>query len=130
MARINDGSRPAAFTRDAARRIQRVVQIVERGDRSQPGTRLGRMSWDDGDPVRLGKTTAAWTKNTLATIELWEEGTPPTESARSPTALTLTDCVNKFADIEADSFVMLARGLNGYWYLIAAECDSAGGSGS
>lgn len=122
MARINNGSRPAAFTRDSARRIQRVVQIVENGDRSQPPTSLGRMAGDDGEPVRLGKTTASWTKGTLATIELWEEGTPPSEAARSPAALTLENCVNKFADIDADKFVIVARGLNGYWYLISAEC--------
>lgn len=125
MARINDGSRPAAFTRDAARRIQRVVQIVEHGERSQRGTRLKRAAGDDGPTVRLGKTISAWDKGTVATIDLYEAGTPPNETQTD----TLADCVNKFADIEADSWVMVALAGNGRWYLIAAECG-APGSGS
>lgn len=72
--------------------------------------------------MRLGKTTEPWDKGTLATIELYEEGTPPTESKKSPTPDTLAECVNKFSDVETDKWVMVARGKNGYWYLIAAEC--------
>ena len=74
-----------------------------------------------GDPVRLGKTTAAWTKGTTATIDLYEEGTPPNETAKS-TPDTLENCVNKFATVAANKWVIVARGANGYWYLIAAEC--------
>lgn len=125
MARINDGDRPSAFTRDAARRIQRVVQIVEHGERSQPGTRLKRATGDDGGGVRLGKTISAWDKGTIATIDLYETGTPPNETESG----TLADCVNKFADVEGDSWVMVAQAPNGRWYLIAAEC-LPGGSGS
>lgn len=121
MPRLDGSSKPIAFTVDAARRINRVVQIVEHGDRSMSPTRLPRAP-DDGEPVRLGKTTADWLKGTLATIELWEEGTPPSEAKKSPTALTLENCVNKFADVQEDKFVMVARGLNGSWYLISAEC--------
>ncbi len=80
-----------------------------------------RTAGDDGDPVRIGKTTASWDKGSLATITLYENGTPPNETATSP-AETLADCVNKFGDVQADKWVALARAANGSWYLIAAEC--------
>lgn len=124
MAKINNGDRASAFTRDSARRIQRVVQIVEHGERSQPATRLKRMAGEDGDPVKLGKTISAWDKGTIATIDLYPDGTPPDETASG----TLADCVNKFADVAADSWVMVARAGNGRWYLISAECDASPGS--
>lgn len=76
-----------------------------------------------GPSVRLGRTETAWNKDDLATITLYEEGTPPYETAKSPTPETLPDCVNKFANVGAGAWVMVARGANGYWYLIAAECS-------
>lgn len=87
--------------------------------------------WEDGDwaivrlggggGVRLGKTTATWTKGTLATIELYEQGTPPSET-RNPSPYTLENCVNKFADVQSGKWVMVAKASNVLWYLIAAEC--------
>lgn len=74
-----------------------------------------------GDPVRLGKTTSAWSKNTTATIDLYEQGTPPSET-RNPSPYTLADCVNKFANVGSGKWVMVAKMTNGRWYLIAAEC--------
>lgn len=85
-------------------------------------TRLQTLQQPSGSPLRLGKTTVAWTKGTLATIELYNEGTPPNETKKSPTADVLEDCVNKFADVQANKWVMLGKVGNGYWYLIAAEC--------
>jgi hypothetical protein len=82
---------------DAIERTAKVVKAFEGGGRDQPPIRFRQPGGDDGDPVRLGKTTAAWAKGTLADIELYEEGTPPSETANSPTE-TLEDCVNKFAD--------------------------------
>jgi hypothetical protein len=108
---------------DAIERTAKVVKAFEGGGRDQPPIRFRQPGGDDGDPVRLGKTTAAWAKGTLADIELYEEGTPPSETANSPTE-TLEDCVNKFADIGADKWVIVARGGNGSWYLIAAECSA------
>lgn len=119
MARFNNGDRPSAFTRDSARRIQRAVQVVEQGLRSNPaGTRLRSATGDDGDPVRLCKTVDAWDKGTVATLDLYEGGTPPDETLTG----TLELCVNKFANIAADRWVMVARAGNGYWYAISAEC--------
>lgn len=73
-----------------------------------------------GSPVRLGKTTLTWNKGTLSQINVWESGTPPYET-QTPGA-TLDNCVNKFADVATGKWVVVARGGNGYWYLIAAEC--------
>ena len=114
-------TRRVAFTEDAARRISAATRAYERGNRDQPPIKF-RDPGGDGDPVRLGKTTSAWDKGTLATIELYEEGTPPSETKKTPTADTLTDCVNKFTNVAAEKWVIVARGGNGSWYLIAAEC--------
>lgn len=87
--------------------------------------------WTDGDwalirigagsPVRVGKTTAAWDKGTLATITLYEEGDPPSEHAASP-ATTLAGCVNKTQNVPSGKFVIVAKAANGHWYLVDAEC--------
>lgn len=74
-----------------------------------------------GTIMRLGKTTGAWAKNTLATINVWEGGTPPNET--QTTGETLAGCVNKFANVATGKWVIVARGANGSYYLIAAECS-------
>lgn len=112
--------RKVAFTEDAAARVAKATLAYERGNRDQSPITFRQVS-DDGDPIRIGKTTAAWDKGTLATITLYEAGTPPNETANSP-AETIQDAVNKFGDVEADRWVAVARGQNGSWYLIAAEC--------
>jgi len=113
-------AKAVGFTRDAAERVAKVVRRVE-GEPAGGGAGWYPYRGDDGEPVRLGKTTAAWTKGTLATITLYEKGTPPNETAETP-ATTLKDCVNKFANVAADKWVMVAMGVNGRWYLITAEC--------
>jgi hypothetical protein len=105
---------------DAARRIGAATLAYERGSRDAPPIRF-RPGGDDGDPVRIGKTTTAWKKGTLQTIKLREDGSPPNETVNADGEV-LDDCVNKFADIEQDKWVMLARAANGFWYVIAAEC--------
>jgi hypothetical protein len=74
-----------------------------------------------GQPLRIGKTTATWTKNTLATITLYESGTPPNETASTPPK-TLEGCVNKWGDVQANKWVGLQRGATGPYYLVVAEC--------
>lgn len=95
-----------------------ATHAYERGNRDQSPV-MFRQTGDDGDPVRLGKTTAAWNKGTTATIDLYENGTPPSETSSSA---TLANCVNKFANVASGKWVIVARGGNGSWYLIAAEC--------
>lgn len=105
----------------AAKRISRAVAAFERGDRDLAAVHMPRAVGDDGDPVRLCKTAAAWNKGTLATLTVYEAGTPPSETALDPEE-TIEDVVNKFADVAADRWCMVARAGNGSWYLISAEC--------
>ncbi len=71
-----------------------------------------------GKPLRLAKTTAAWEKNTLARIQLYETGTPPNEDSASE---FLDDCVNKIERIDSGKWVLVAKATNGYWYLVWGE---------
>lgn len=118
----NKGKRPTTLTRSAVKRIGRAVNAYERGDRDVPGRKFRRfgVGGDDGETVRLGKTTAEWKKNELATITLWEGGTPPDESATSPED-TIEDCVNKLYDVASGVFVLLANVKADYWYLVASQ---------
>ncbi len=120
----NKGKRPTTLTRGAVKRIARAVNAYERGDRDIPPRKFrsyGGGGGDDGETVRLGKTTAAWNKGDLATIALYPAGTPGSEATGSP-AETLEDCVNKFSNVGADKWVIVAIAGNDAWYLIAAEC--------
>lgn len=90
------------------------------GGASTP-VRLQSMPARGGSEIRLCKTTAAWNKGTVATVQIYSEGTPPNETAKQ-TPETLQNCVNKFANVAADKWVIVSRAPSGYWYLIAAEC--------
>jgi hypothetical protein len=114
-------AKPVGFTREAATRIADAVRKVESRDNGGGGAGWHGFRADDPDPVRLGRTSAAWNKGTLATITVFEGGTPPNETASTPTE-TLANCVNKFANVATGKWVIVARGGNGYWYLISAEC--------
>ena len=116
--RLDNSDRGVLISVESARRISDVVRKIEGGDRNIPAPGI-RTAFDDGDPVRIGKTTAEWAKGTTATITLWEEGSANSEEQGGG---QLEDCVNKFADVEYDKWVSLARGPFGAWYLIAAEC--------
>lgn len=124
MAQAPDGKSAAqervVFTRPAAQRIARVVRTVESGDRGQQGLRFEHPTLRVPASMRLGKTTASWTKGTLASVTLYGSGTPPNET---PSSTTLANCVNKFATVASDKWVMLGKASNGRWYLIAAECS-------
>lgn len=111
--------KPVTFTEDGARRVIAATKAVEAGSRDMPSIRF-RDAGGDPEPVRLCKTSVAWAKGTTAALPLWENGTPPNET-QTPSA-TLSPCVNKFGDVSAGKWVILARGPNEYWYLIAAEC--------
>jgi len=112
-------TKPVAFSEDGARRVIAATKAYEAGNRDMPGIRFRDVG--DDDPVRLGKTTAAWTKGTTATINVWESGTAGSETQTS--GATLTGCVNKFTNVETGKWVVVARGVNGSYYLIAAECS-------
>lgn len=119
-ARANRQDRPVMLTADAARRIGRAVAAYERGNRDIHPPRIRTAGDDGGDPVRLCKTSAAWNKGTLATLNVWENGTPPSET--QTTGETIADAVNKFANVGSGKWCIVAKAGNGSWYLIAAEC--------
>ncbi len=71
--------------------------------------------------VRLCKTSSAFNKGTVATLNVWEDGTPPNETQTS--GETVVDVINKYANIGAEKFVSVAMHGNGKWYVVAAECS-------
>ena len=100
--------------------IQRVDAIAPRTSGAAQDVRLQMLQQPmDGGRLRIGKTTATWTKGTVANIPLWEEGTPPNETASNS---SLEGCVNKWADVPANKWVGIQRAANGTHYLVVAEC--------
>lgn len=112
-------SRKVAFTEDAAARVAKATLAVERGGRDQSAVYFRQPGGDDGEPIKIGKTTSTWNKGTLATITLYNGGTPPAETAEGG---TVENCVNKFGTVASGKWVAIAQAANGYWYLIASEC--------
>jgi hypothetical protein len=112
------------LTADAARRIGRAVASHERGNRDIHPPAI-RTAGDEGDPVRLCKTSADWAKGSTATLDIWESGTPPSET--QTTGETLAGVVNKVCDVKSGSFVIVAKAMNGSWYL--AEAGNPDNSG-
>jgi hypothetical protein len=111
-------ARRVTFNETDAGRISRTVRAYERGNRDQSPVMFRQVG--DDNSVRLCKTSAQWTKGTLATLNVWESGTPPNET--QSTGVTLPNCVNKFATVASGKWVMVAQAGNGSYYLIAAEC--------
>jgi hypothetical protein len=71
-----------------------------------------------GCRLRIGKTTATWTKNTLMTIPLYENGTPPNETASGE---SLADVVNHWGDVPANKWVGIMH-CGTRRFLLVAEC--------
>jgi predicted RecA/RadA family phage recombinase len=69
---------------------------------------------------RLCKTSSSFAKGTTATLDVWEDGTPPSET--QTTGVTIPDVVNKYANIGSGKFVSVALHGNGRWYVVSAEC--------
>jgi hypothetical protein len=108
-----------AFTRDSASRISAATLAYERGNRDQSPIHF-RDTGDDFS-LRLCKTSAAFNKGTVATLNVWESGTPPNETQTS--GETVADVINKYANIASGKFVSVALHANGRWYVVAAECS-------
>lgn len=64
----------------------------------------------------LGKTSSTWAKGSAQNITIWA-GQPGSEAATSD----VLRAYNKFAEVAADKWVLLAR-VGEHWYLTAAEC--------
>lgn len=71
--------------------------------------------------LRLCKTSAAFSKGSIATLDVYESGTPPNESRTG--SETVVDVINKYADLQAGKFCSVAMHENGRWYVVAAECS-------
>jgi len=113
-------TKPVAFSEDGARRVIAATKAVEAGSRDMPGIRF-RDAGGEGDALRLCKTSAAFNKGTVATLNVWESGTPPNETQTS--GATVADVVNKYANIASGKWVSVALHGNGRWYVVAAECS-------
>lgn len=121
MARRLDGSdRGVLITQESARRIQRVVQRIEGGSRDIPPIHF-RTAGDDDGGLRIGKYTGSsvWAKHTTATVEVWENGTPPNETSSSQ---TIKNVVNHWAAVPSGKWVGIQAAANGHYYLVVAEC--------
>jgi hypothetical protein len=70
--------------------------------------------------TRLCKTSSAFNKGAVATLNVWESGTPPSETQAS--GGTVPNVINKYANIASGKWVSVALHGNGRWYVIAAEC--------
>lgn len=99
-----------AFTAAAAKRIARVVQTVEGGDRSigRPATRTGG---DDGNLVR-GTFTGAWAKGTQKEV---------TDAVLRHTKYMAQNPFANLTDNGEPRHCVLAH-IYGQWVLIATEC--------
>lgn len=126
MARIDGSDRGALVSVDSLRRLARALQRHEQGNRDIPGVKL-RTAFDDGSsPVRLGRTTAAWSKGTTQEIELIYKNSPDAEGSGGDTL----EAHNQTMDVAEDRIVIVAEATNGAWYLVEAESGCAEGSGS
>lgn len=74
-----------------------------------------------GSRVRLCKTTAAWAVDATATLQVWHNGTPPSESQTTGETVV---AVNKMYPVASGVFVIVAQAENGYWYLVEAAQET------
>jgi hypothetical protein len=77
------------------------------------------------DVLRICKTTTKWTKDTEATLDVWEAGDPATPAQNDPDESVTA--VNLFHDVDEGVFVAVAMAKNGRWYLVeAGNADTEG----
>lgn len=114
------GPRKVHLTEDVARRMGAATLAYERGNRDMPPVYF-RTAGDDGEGLRIGKYTGSstWAKHTTATIDIWENGTPPNETSSSQ---TIENVVNHWAAVPSGKWVGIQLGANGHYYLVVAEC--------
>jgi hypothetical protein len=72
--------------------------------------------------LRVGKyqptgTSGAWLPQTTASVDIYEDGTPPGETTSS---LTITGVVNHSVRVPYGSWVLIESAVNGYTYLVEA----------
>ena len=100
------------FDRQSMRRISAAVQKSE-GVKDRKGSKWYPPK-GGGATLQIGKTKAAWTKGTEATLDVWKRNAAGDMEKGTGTFTAY----NLFADVAADKFV----GCIGTW-LVSAECD-------
>lgn len=125
MARRLDGSdKGVLITQESARRIQRVVQRIEGGDRNIPPVPI-RTAFDEDGGVRVGKVAAAWAIGTCATVTLWNERDNSGCCVPEAGTLQVENVVNVSHNVRAGSFVVIGQASDHRWYLIASGIDGS-----
>lgn len=90
---------------------------------------LVRIGSGKGEDIRIGKyeptgTTGAWSINTTQDIQVYENGTPPSETIT--TGEVITGVVNHTQEVPHGSWVLCGQAVNGYWYMLEAENRTTG----
>lgn len=101
------------FDLGSAARIARVVRHVEQDVRTRPLT-FDSVQQSNAKQVLLCVTQSNWGRNTVATLNVWQGGTPPNETQ---TVGRTVEAVNKMHFVLGGMFVLVARAGNGVWYL-------------
>lgn len=85
------------------------------------GEQWALVRFGEGGQLRIGKYTGSstWAKHATATIDIWENGTPPNETSSSQ---TIENVVNHWADVPSGKWVGIQAAANGHYYLVVAEC--------
>ena len=85
-----------------------------------------RTAFDDGSPVRIGRTTEKWPKGTTSEIELILE----TSCEEEGTAAETLEVHNLAYDVNSGVRCVVAQAENACWYLVVAEsCPASGSAG-
>ena len=100
------------FDKQSMRRISAAVQKSE-GVKDRKGNGWYSIK-GGGATLKIGKTTAEWTKGTEATLEVWKRNAAGDMEKGTGTFTAY----NLFADVATDKFVGCMSG-----YVVAAECD-------
>lgn len=127
MTKRADGSdRGVLATVEAWRRVARVLNHVDNAKRGVPAPPI-RTAYDEGgdaDAIRIGRTVAAWPKDTTAELDLIYAGSCEDEGSGSG-GLTI-EAINISYDVAEDVRCLVARASNGCWYLVSAESPGSG----
>lgn len=128
--RLDNSDRGGLITVEAVRRLARAAQRVENGGRNIKPPALRTAFDEGGDPVRLGKTTEAWTKGTTTELELIFQDNCADEGLGSGSGADTIEAHNRSHDVAEGVECVVALAANGCWYLVeAGGCDEGSGSG-
>lgn len=110
----NTGRRPQLLTRRTVKRIGRVVNAYERGDRDTPGVKFRRVAAPGGSDVRRCKTQGTFGFNSDGEVEVMGNIEGETLEA-----------TNKLARLNEGKTLFVAEGADdNKWYVIAAETEA------